>query len=40
MNNNKKNVLQTLWGWLRRMVMGASKEYANEVEAKKETSSY
>lgn len=36
MNNNKKNVLQTLWGWLRRMVMGASKEYANEVEQKQE----
>ena len=32
MKNNKKNVLQTLWGWLRRMFMGASKEYADEVE--------
>ena len=38
MNNNKKNVLQTLWGWLRRMVMGASKEYADEVESKQENS--
>ncbi len=36
MSNNKKNVLQTLWGWLRRMVMGASKEYANEVEQNQE----
>ena len=37
MNKNKKNVLQTLWGWLRRMVMGASKEYADEVENREKT---
>ena len=35
-NKQKTSVFGTLWGWLRRMVLGAGNQYANEVLEEKE----